>query len=231
MQSTQYTHTSIALAVAAAAKEEAIRRDREWDAAALEMAPALANPTKKRNRDRFGMALDLRDALTRFARIDSPEKQGAFRQDFPDFFPSEFWNSWGYASDVPGSRPIQFWRVWQQLLVQAWHVNFHPDCVAQLIDVAGESYLCELPEFGGKKFRIREIRPTCDFQRAVQAMGDSPWRAAFCAKCSQPFVADKPQRDYCSDECRKVRQQFAFRQRWEKYGKKWRKRQRRAKSR
>jgi hypothetical protein len=74
--------------------------------------------------------------------------------------------------------------------------------------------------------RCIEIQPVYDFQRAVAAMGASPWRAKFCSKCGQPFVADKPQRDYCSDACRKEIHRLAWQERWTKYGKKWRQKQR-----
>jgi hypothetical protein len=196
-----------------------------WDEGALEMAQALANPGK-RNRKRFGMSRELRSALTQFVRIGrSFEKANQFRRDYPNFFPAEFWNSWTYSHDIPGSRPIPFWRVWLKLLDQAWHADFHSDYVTQLQAISlYDSALCELAEL--RKLRCIEINPVHDFQRAVAAMGASPWRAKYCSECSQPFVADKPTRFLCSDKCRKEAQRKGWTRRWEKYGKKWRQKQR-----
>jgi hypothetical protein len=202
--------------------------DSDWEQASQELAKALSRPVRKRNRERFGMALDLREALTRFARISSKEAFDAFQRAFPTFFPATFWNSSHYAHDIPGSRPIRFWRVWQRLLLDAWRAEFHPDYVSQLLKSLGESSLEELPEFG--KLRLVEIQSVHNCERAVIAMGKSPWRAKFCSKCGQPFVADKPQRDYCSDECRSRVHQLAWRERWEKYGRKWRQRRRTSKT-
>jgi hypothetical protein len=235
MQSKSGTHISIAEQASDA-----------WDEAALELAAALGKSERKRSRERFGMPLDQREALTRFARIDSKEKLEAFQRAFPDFFPAMFWNSWTYRPEIPRSKPIPFWRVWQRLLLDAWRADFHADYRIQLTSVLlGDPMMITLPEWDkdakvyrepqigieladAKKLKQRciEIQPVHDFQRAVEAMGASPWRAAFCSKCSLPFVADKPQRDYCSDKCRKARHQLAWRDRWEKYGKKWRQKQR-----
>src|SRR5260370_8723636 len=194
--------------------------DAEWEQAALEVANHLANPGGKRNRKRFGMARDLREGLTRFARIDSKEKLNAFQRVFPGFFPQVFWDSWTYTPDIPGSRPIPFWRVWRDLLRSAWGADFHPDYVTQLQAISlYDSTLCELPEFG--KLRSIEIRPVHDFQRAIEAMGQSPWRAKFCSRCGQPFAADKPPRKSCFDACRKEVHRLALQVRLEKHGQKW----------
>ena len=94
------------------------------------------------------MPLDLREALTRFARIESEKDLENFKRDYgrsvgyPGFFPQEFWNSWTFTADIPGSRPIPFWRVWRDLLRSAWgaepqarsaHRQRHPERVPALL--------------------------------------------------------------------------------------------------
>jgi hypothetical protein len=225
MQSKFGTHTSIAQSESAPGQKVNESLDAEWELAALDVAKHLANPEGRRSRKRFGMPLDQREALTRFARIAKLNERADFEYAFPTFLPQVFWNSWTYSPEAPRSKPIPFWRVWQRLMLDAWRADFHPDLVIQLNGILlGDSHLAELPEFG--KLRCIEIQPVHDFQRAVAAMGASPWRSKFCSKCGQPFAADKPQRDYCSDACRRVVHQMALRDRWEKYGKKWRQRQR-----
>jgi hypothetical protein len=74
--------------------------------------------------------------------------------------------------------------------------------------------------------RCIEIQPVYDFQRAVGSNGRESMACEILLQVWPAFAADKPQRDYCSDACRKEIHRLAWQERWEKYGKKWRKKQR-----
>jgi hypothetical protein len=60
------------------------------------------------------------------------------------------------------------------------------------------------------------------YQQAVMFLGTNPWRALFCGLCSKRFVADKPGRRFCSEDCAKEarkRGQLAW---WNQHGENWR---------
>lgn len=105
------------------------------------------------------------------------------------------------------------WQAWRGLLRQAWHSSFHPEYVAQLVSIPTASP-------GNRWF---EVQPVCDAQRAVLALMLESWRARFCPKCGNPFVARKAADKYspktCFEDQRREKQRASKRNRARKRAK------------
>lgn len=186
--------------------------------------PNLAEPPVKR-RIRAGLPLNLAEGLNRFLRLESDVEASEFRQNWPMFFPGEFWRYFVrptpdgavLASGVTSQEavatqeaverlkrelPIPLWRAWQQLLRVAWHTGFDLDSTTQLLNInlPDEHAFSRLPPLQPGE-RTFEFAPTWDFQRAVLGVAWQNWRAKFCERCGQPFVAERPKIKYCGLSC------------------------------
>jgi len=60
------------------------------------------------------------------------------------------------------------------------------------------------------------------YMQAVMFLGTNPWRALFCGLCGKRFVADKPGRRFCSEDCTKAARKGSRRVWWSKHGENWR---------
>jgi hypothetical protein len=133
------------------------------------------------------------DALERFINFrDSNRSLEAFRSRYPAFLPPWFYRvACGNDAELQRETGLLAWQAWRSLLRAAWHSSFHPEYVAQLVNIP------TVPP-GNARF---EIAPVCDAQRAVLAMALESWRARFCPKCGRPFVARRSANKFCSTDC------------------------------
>jgi hypothetical protein len=180
--------------------------------------PDLTKPVPKR-RIRAGLPLNLAEGINRFLRLESNEEALVFQHNWPRFFPDNFWSYFVrtapegavLAMDVATQEaverlkrepPITLWRAWQRLLQVAWHTGFDLDSTAQLLNInlLDEHAFSNLPPLQPGE-RTLEFAPAWDFQRAVLGVAWENWRAKFCQRCAQPFVAERPKTKYCSVEC------------------------------
>jgi hypothetical protein len=125
------------------------------------------------------------DALERFISL-ADDGLGSFQEQYPSFFPGFF-----YTLPVAEMPSLPAWQAWRALLREAWHSGFHPEYVAQLVNIP------TTPP-GNAMF---EVQPVCDAQRAVLGMMLESWRARFCPKCGSPFVARKAADKYWPKQC------------------------------
>lgn len=123
-------------------------------------------------------------ALEQFVSLSDGGLQ-VFRDHFSKFLPSWFYD----LPCVTGG--LMAWQAWRTLLNTAWRSGFHPEYVAQLVNIPTAPF--ESPRFA--------FQPVCDAQRVVLAIALESWRARFCPKCGKPFVARKPADKYCSETC------------------------------
>jgi hypothetical protein len=131
------------------------------------------------------------NALEEFVRLPASKPED-FGKRYPAFLPS-----WFYAlpcgNDAEPNRTtgLRAGRAWHMLLSEAWRSGFHPEYVAQLVNIP------TVPP-GNTRFEIQSV---CDAQRAVLAMALESWRARFCPKCGRPFVARRAANKFCSADC------------------------------
>jgi hypothetical protein len=144
------------------------------------------------------------NALEQFVQL-SDKGLDCFKADYPGFLPT-----WFCTLPVEGNTGLLAWWAWRNLLLQAWHAGFHPEYVAQLVNIP------TMPP-GNSQF---DVQPVFDAQRAVLQMMLESWRARFCPKCGRPFVAREPRDTYwpeqCFDEQRREKQRAAKRYRRQK---------------
>lgn len=131
------------------------------------------------------------DALGQFVNLSDDGLDG-FREQYPSFFPTWLYSlTCGSDAEVNAKTGLLAWQAWRALLREAWHSGFHPEYVAQLVNVPTVAP-------GNTRF---EVQPVCDAQRAVLAIALESWRARFCPKCGFPFVARKPADKYWPRAC------------------------------
>jgi hypothetical protein len=131
------------------------------------------------------------DALGQFVNLpDSASEE--FQNRHPAFLPAWFYTlPCGNDAEPNTKTGLLAWQAWRALLREAWHTGFHPEYVAQLVNIP------TVPP-GNRQF---EVQPVRDAQRAVLAMMLESWRARFCPKCGSPFVARKAADKYWPKEC------------------------------
>jgi hypothetical protein len=151
---------------------------------------------------------ELWDALEQFVQLPPDGDPIKFQARYPRFFPSRASSekavstkteeiSWfytlPYGNDAESQRKTHLlaWQAWRNLLQEAWHSGFHPEYVAQLLNIP------TVPP-GNTQF---EFEPVCDAQRAVLWMMLDSWRARFCPRCGIPFVAREPRDTYWPERC------------------------------
>jgi hypothetical protein len=87
-----------------------------------------------------------------------------------------------FPMDMPSSNYRQVWKKIRSHVPEA-----RPGSVAWIY-----------PSWPSGQFVYREENP---FQAAVYSLFRESWRARICRTCQQHFVADKQQRQYCSNKC------------------------------
>jgi hypothetical protein len=147
------------------------------------------------------------DALERFVQLPDSGLE-VFKARYPEFLPAWFYGvACGNDAEPDRKTGLMAWQAWRALLRAAWQGNFHPEYVAQLVNIPTSPP-------GNTLF---EVQPVCDAQRAVLAMALESWRARFCPKCGSRFVAreaaDKYWPKHCFDEQRREQQRASKRKR------------------
>jgi hypothetical protein len=154
------------------------------------------------------------DALERFVQLSDNSLED-FRSKYPAFL-----QHWFYDAGPHLETRLSAWHTWRNLLREAWHSGFHPEYIAQLVNIP-------TTQPGNTMF---EVQPVYDAQRAVLAMMLESWRARFCPKCGSPFVARKAADKYfpkqCFTEQRREKQRASKRKRDRKRAKSLRRKQR-----
>jgi hypothetical protein len=131
------------------------------------------------------------DALGQFVNLPDSAAED-FQNRHPSFLPAWFYTlPFGNDAEPNAKTGLLAWQAWRALLREAWHAGFHPEYVAQLVNIP------TTPP-GNTSF---EVQPVCDAQRAVLAMALESWRARFCPKCGLPFVARKAADKYWPRQC------------------------------
>jgi hypothetical protein len=177
------------------------------------------------------------ERLALFSNLSDPTQVARFRQKHNTFFPRNFWN-WlvpqvgtdaailttdAASAEAVGrlkrEPPIEFWKSFQAVLREAWQMGFPlEECVRLISCSAVRDRLL------GKTDVEPDLSsyPVWPYQRAVMFLGVEPWRARLCGKCASRYVADKPARRFCSNECSAKARQSSRAASWRKHGEKWR---------
>lgn len=164
----------------------------------------------------------LRDAqaLAKFSNLSAADVDD-FRHNFEGFLPKGFWN------------PPR-WRIFQAFLREAWS-GFPIDNAipliswASLVDDRVLPVTDDLSQGPDPNPTVADYKRTWPFQRAVMCLAIEPWRARFCSQCGNRFVADEPNRKFCSDKCFQIWRTQAKRVSWSKHGREWRANRRKSK--
>jgi hypothetical protein len=165
------------------------------------------------------------EALARFANLQ-PEDIKSFRQMYPDFAPEGIWDS--PALSIPsGQMPesVPTWKIFQKSVQEIWANKFPPENIVEFIAAVAEvskgyKQVKELAEMLSKKVLTYSLPKPEIFacQRAMMFLGVQPWRALFCGVCGKRFIADKPGRKYCSEECAEKTRKGSKLAWWNKHG-------------
>jgi hypothetical protein len=175
------------------------------------------------------------ERLGQFSNVVGPKRAHQFRAKCPDFFPPNFWRKEVralpsdpipesdsvrglYGTDTSGmlgamgleSMPerVPLWWSFKQRLRTAWQHGFPLEVCVRLISSPISPLL--------NAFRV------WPYQRALMFLTSEPWRARFCPRCGERFVADKPARRFCSGACSSKARQNSRAASWKKHGEKWR---------
>ena len=171
----------------------------------------------------------LQDArtLAAFSNL-TPEDAEYFRHNYPGFVPDYWWQAVyfqnaGFRGDfaIAHSPPINtdekaVWRLWEKFLRESW-TKLSPDRIIALLT----RWASRAAESSETEVAGVDIPIAYPYQRAVMFLALEPWRAAFCEKCGQRFVKEKPARRYCSDTCFQESRKASKRELWAKHGSEW----------
>jgi hypothetical protein len=148
---------------------------------------------------------DMNDAgtLARFANLEESEI-GQFRTANPQFLP-KWWDDSGNARE---QNKGLIWKYWQDLLRKWWlRLQEGPSSKYSNFVLALVTYCADTESswdalgFVDTPFDTDvELVKALPYQRAVMFMALNPWRARIC-RCGNRFIADKPNRQFCSDVC------------------------------
>ena len=124
----------------------------------------------------------IRDAqeLAEFANRTDAAELLAFRENYPDFLSWTIWDATGSAAGIADTTPEAL----QAELRKTWKNGFP---IEDSLGLLRDSY-------------DKLDRNNFPFQRAVMLLTIEPWRAKYCV-CGNHFVADLPNRRFCSDKC------------------------------
>jgi hypothetical protein len=165
--------------------EARVKQEEKWKYGPDWTPPDLTKPLPKQ------YSVELWDALERFVQLPDSSLED-FRSHYPSFFPAWFYSvACGNDAEPERKTGLLAWQAWRSLLREAWHSGFHPEYVAQLVNIP------TVPP-GNTRF---EINPVCDAQRAVLQIMLESWRARFCPKCGRRFVARKAADKYWPKDC------------------------------
>ena len=152
----------------------------------------------------------------------SPTNPEYFRNNHTDFVPQEWW-TWHHwqaeSKDSPGSFNWS-WQTAQRFLQEAWREKFSLEKCVELITLVGNDLRTQVD---GKA----KVYP---YQRAVMFLGTNRWRAKFCLRCGNRFVATTPKSIYCTDACFQLARKDSKKAWWSEHGQEWRDSIKKAKS-
>ena len=184
--------------------------------------------------------LDCADALAEFSNLE-PESADAFRKKRPGFVPDFWWKE--AVTSLTGREAGKIWRACQANLRVAWKSEFPLTSCIKLINagirfdppVEGVDYhaanAVAIPREQAAGYQV-QINVESDlwlagtrvwpYQQAVMYLSANPWRALFCSLCGNRFVADKPSRKFCSEDCTKKARKSSKLAWWNEHGQNWR---------
>jgi hypothetical protein len=164
-------------------------------------------------------------AAERLALFANADESGVakFQLTNADFFPTGFWaaldpqrprtltlgsarNTIPTMRDADDSVVMPHWWGIQQGLRRAWEEGFPPDWSAILIALT----------------QSKTSAQAWPYQRALMFMAIESWRARFCGICGERFVAEKPARRFCSNQCASDARRMSRTAWWHEHGEKWR---------
>ena len=149
--------------------------------------------------------------LAEFSNLDannddplSPKNKDHFRHNHPSYVPDIWWDV--ELSPEDGVEPrfgFVRWVIAQQYVQTCWKEYFPvPTCIS-------------LITYGPRKM-------VSAYQTAVMYLVINRWRAKFCLRCGDRFVANAPKSIYCSDACFHVARKDSKKAWWSEHGKEWR---------
>src|SRR6266478_5286109 len=116
----------------------------------------------------------------------SPANAEHFRNNHPGFVPEEWWTNVHWRAETK-EEPKGFfgapWMFAQRLLQDAWREKFSVEKSVALVNLVVANDLHAQMESGAKVFA---------YQRAVMYLGTNRWRAKFCLRCGNRFIATTP---------------------------------------
>lgn len=192
--------------------------------------------------------LNLADALAGFSNLE-PAGVEDFRKRYAEFVPDFWWKE--SVTSLSGTAAVTIWQACQAHLQAAWKNGFPLTASIRLINsgvrpespIEGRDYHVEpaaapvvhaanavvIPR---EQATIYHVNLESDlwlagtrvwpYQQAVMFLGTNPWRALFCGQCGKRFVADKPGRRFCSEDCTKEARKSSKRAWWGEHGENWR---------
>jgi hypothetical protein len=133
----------------------------------------------------------------------SPTNKDHFRHNHPGFVPDNWWTVYDSPDDSePRSRYVR-WEIAQEYLRTCWKEYFPVQTCVSLIT-----------------FGSREV--VTPYQQAVMYLVVNRWRAKFCLRCGNRFVASAPKSIYCSDACFQSARKDSKKAWWNEHGPQWR---------
>lgn len=157
----------------------------------------------------------LRDAqaLAEFSNLEV-EKADYFRNNYPEFVPENWWTAPPFSTSEAPEKPRMLWEIQKERLQEAWKERFPLNASIRLINVGMISNLLA-------SNLTRSFDAVWPYQKAVMFLGTNPWRACVCI-CGNRFVADKPARRFCSDQCFQQSRRRSKQAWWSENGEMWR---------